>query len=108
MKGLFKKRALWVADKEQLAEELHEISCQLEKQHYEIKEELYWKLDEYGVYRKPYKKENSTPLWRLTAPIYYLLGVVFFIILSPLTYILGIDMTNTKLGYAFRSWEKKL
>ena len=102
---LFKpKNTMWVADKEVLAENIVRTVEGFSKDSSNaIKaDKIYWLLDDYGVYFKPKIKEKSTPLWRLTAPFYYLIGITLMLILTPILYVLGKGIENTKIGYFFR------
>ena len=100
------KRPLWVADKEQLAEELYNKATQ-DKSSCQIKEELYWILDSYNVSRSP-REAKGNALWRLSTPIFYLVGILSVILLQPILYIFNKSIENTKLGYTMRAWESKL
>lgn len=108
MKRLFTKRRLWVADKELLVDRLYQIAHSERKPEQDtIKDQMYWLLDEYNIYRSP-KNKKSTPLFRLTLPLFYLGAILCFIITQPIFYVIGKSIENTKLGYFFRAWESRL
>lgn len=111
MKKLFKpQNEMWVATRENLVNTILYIvkNKPTDAKAGYIEDKLYYLLEDYGVYRKVYKKEKSKPIFRLTAPLFYIAGIILFIILRPITYIFGVDIVNTKLGYFMRAWEARI
>lgn len=112
MKKLFEpKNNMWVAEKERLVERIlvtiDNVPDTAPRRDY-LEDKIYYLLDNYGVYRKPPKKLKSKTIFRLTAPLYYLVGTILFIILRPITYVFNISLVNTKIGYFMRAWENRL
>ena len=111
MNNLFKpKNELWVTDKERLVERILYIVNNKPKDSPSgyVEDKIYYLLENYGVYFKPIKNKKSKIRYRLTAPLYYIIGIILFIILRPITYLFNISMVNTKIGYFMRKWESLL
>ena len=107
MKRLFNRRSnMWKASIRFLAKELKET---LEATTYEdLKiDALVNVLEGYVIYR-PVDRSKSNVLWRLSAPFYYLTGIVCFVLLSPILYIFNIELMESDFYHKMREWEKKL
>ena len=111
MKSLFKpKNKMWVAEREQLVERILEIVRNKPKGSPSgyVGNNIYYLLEDYGVYSNPTKALKSKAIFRITAPVYYIVGTILFIILRPITYVFNINLFNTKVGYFMREWEARL
>jgi len=111
MKKLFEpKNKMWVVEKEALVNNILELVNNVPKDvpPYYLENKIYYLLEDYGIYRKPPKNLKSKVIFRITSPLFYLVGIILFIILRPITYIFNINLVNTKLGYFMRAWENRL
>lgn len=101
------KRELWVASKEMLVNTLYDLANQNDKTETQIKDEMYFKLEDYNISHSLTKKDSNA-WWRLSTPLFYLVAVVYIITINPILYVLGKSIENTKFGYFMRLWEDKL